>query len=98
MAFAGGYGMSLDLSNTPTGDAIADDDMLLFSESNSRFLVEIEPQHQQAYETHMAGAPIGCLGTVTATPDFIIHGRTRHPIVETSIERLKSAWQAPLRS
>ena len=98
MAFAGGYGMSLDLSNIPTGNEITADDMLLFSESNSRFLVEIEPQHQQAYETHMTGVPIGCLGTVTDTPNFIINGTARHRIVETSIDTLKSAWQAPLQS
>ena len=98
MAFAGGYGMSLDLSNIPTGNEITADDMLLFSESNSRFLVEIEPQHQQAYETHMTGVPIGCLGTVTDTPNFIINGTAGHRIVETSIDTLKSAWQAPLQS
>ena len=97
MAFAGGYGMSLDLSNIPTGDEIAADDMLLFSESNSRFLVEIEPEHQQAYETHMAGVPIGYLGSVTDTPDFVINGTTGHRIIATSIEILKSAWQAPLQ-
>jgi phosphoribosylformylglycinamidine synthase len=71
--------------------------MLLFSESNSRFLVEIEPQHRQAYETHMAGVPTGCLGTVTDRPDFIINGTAEHRIIETLIDTLKSAWQAPLR-
>ena len=97
MAFSGGYGMSLNLNNIPIGDEITADDTLLFSESNSRFLVEIEPQHQQAYETFMAGVPIGCLGTVTDTLDFIINGIAGHPIVETAIDTLKSAWQAPLQ-
>ena len=55
MAFAGGYGMSLSLDGIPTGEEIGADDFLLFSESNSRFLVEIEPRHQHAYESHMAG-------------------------------------------
>lgn len=96
MAFSGGYGMSLNLGSVPTGEEISADDTLLFSESNSRFLVEIEPQHQQAYETLMKGVPTGCLGTVTDTPDFIINGTAGHRIVETSIDTLKSAWQAPL--
>ena len=78
MAFSGGYGMSLNLDDIPTADEITADDYLLFSESNSRFIVEIEPQHRQAYETHMAGVPIGCLGTVTDTPEFVIKGRTGH--------------------
>ena len=96
MAFSGGYGMSLNLDSIPTGEEITADDTLLFSESNSRFLVEIEPQHQQAYETHMAGVPTGCLGTVTDRPDFIINGTVGPRIVETSIDTLKSVWQAPL--
>ena len=96
MAFAGGYGMSLHLNDLPTVDEIDADDYLLFSESNSRFIVEIEPQHREAYENHMAGIPIGYLGTVTDTPEFVIKGRTGHLIVETSIDILKSAWQTPL--
>ena len=98
MAFAGGYGMSLNLNDIPTGDEITADDYLLFSESNSRFLVEIEPQHQQAYENHMSSVPIGCLGTVIDTSEFIIKGTAGHLIVETSIDVLKSAWQTPLHS
>ena len=90
--------MSLNLDDIPTGDEITADDYLLFSESNSRFIVEIEPQHRQAYETHMAGVPIGCLGTVTDTPEFVIKGRTGHLILETSVDILKSAWQTPLHS
>ena len=98
MAFAGGYGMSLNLDDVPTGDEIDADDYLLFSESNSRFIVEIEPQHREAYENHMKGVPIGCLGTVIDTPEFVIKGRAGHAIVETSIDALKSAWQTPLHS
>ena len=96
MAFAGGYGMSLDVAAVPTGEAIHADDVILFSESNSRFLVEIEPQHRDAYESHMADVPIGCLGTVSDTPEFVISGRTGHIRIETEINSLKSAWQAPL--
>ena len=98
MAFAGGYGMSLNLDGIPTGYEITADDYLLFSESNSRFIVEIEPQHRDAYENHMTGVPIGCLGTVTDTPEFVIKGKTGQLIVETSIDALKSAWQTPLHS
>ena len=98
MAFSGGYGMSLNLGNVPTGEEIAFDDFFLFSESNSRFLIEIEPKHQDAFENYMAGVPIGCLGTVTETPEFVINGITGRRIVETSIDTLKSAWQTPLHS
>ncbi len=98
MAFSGGYGMSLSLGNIPTVEEITFDDFLLFSESNSRFIVEIEQQHQDAFENHMDSVPIGCLGTVTETPEFVINGLTGERIVDTSIDNLKSAWQTPLHS
>lgn len=98
MAFSGGYGMSLNLDKVPTGEEITFDDFLLFSESNSRFLVEIEPKHQDSFENHMAGVPIGCLAAVTETPEFIVNGLTGKCVIETTIDILKSAWQTPLHS
>ena len=98
MAFAGGYGMSLKLNDIPTGDEIDADDYLLFSESNSRFIVEVASQHRDAFENHMEGVPIGCLGIVTDTPEFVIKGKAGHTIIKTSIDVLKSEWQTPLLS
>ena len=96
MAFAGGYGMSLSLTNVPTGEDVSCNDFLLFSESNSRFLVEIEPKNQTTFEHHMEGVPIGCLGTVIDSQEFIVHGLSQKRVINSSIETLKSAWQTPL--
>ena len=98
MAFAGGYGMSLNLSNVPTGEDISYDDFLLFSESNSRFIVEIETKNQTAFENQMEDVPIGCLGQVIDSPVFIVHGLTQKHVINSSIDTLKSAWQTPLHS
>ncbi len=107
MAFAGGYGIHLNLEHVPRGNADAwepvpesectSDDVLLFSESNSRFLVEIEPQHKEAYEACMGDVPIGCIGTSITGREFVVNGIEGRRVVETSIELLKSAWQAPLK-
>ena len=35
MAFSGGFGMELDLANTPRDAEVIDDDVLLFAESNT---------------------------------------------------------------
>lgn len=98
MAFAGGFGMTLNLSNVPTGEEITFDDFLLYSESNSRFLVEIEPRNQAAFENQMKGVPIGCIGKVTDSPEFIIYGLTQNHIIQSTIDTLKSSWQTPLHS
>lgn len=98
MAFAGGYGLFLNLSKIPTGEEIKNDDFLLFSESNSRFLVEVETQNQTDFENHMTEVPIGCLGSVTDNPIFTVDGIDGKQVINASIERLKSAWQTPLHT
>ena len=98
MAFAGGYGMRLNLEPIPTGDTgTTTDDVLLFSESTSRFIVEVEPQHEETYKTCMADVPTAHIGTVIEDAAFIVTGTNGEHIVETSIDVLKSAWQGTLR-
>ncbi len=98
MAFSGGYGMFLNLENIPTGETITSDDFLLFSESNSRFLVEITSENADAFENLMANIPIGCIGAISDTPEFIITGLSGKRIIEGSIDMFKSAWQTPLHT
>ena len=98
MAFAGGYGMHLNLAHIPIGEnSRLNNDVLLFSESQSRFLVEIEPQHREAFETRMGEVSIGCLGTVTEGEAFIVTGTDGVRIIETQLSVLKAAWQETLR-
>ena len=55
MAFAGGLGMQLSLVNVPRAADVTTDDVALFSESNSRFIVEVAPEKQESFEKCMAG-------------------------------------------
>ena len=93
MAFAGGLGMHLSLMNVPRDADVTTDDVSLFSESNSRFIVEVPPEKQQAFEKCMMGIQIGCIGTVVENADFVINGTDGNAIVETTIDRLKESWQ-----
>ena len=97
MAFAGGLGMRLSLTNVPCEVDVATDDVLLFSESNSRFVAEVAPEKQEAFEKCMASIPIGCIGTVVESTDFVVHGTDGSAIVETTIDRLKESWQGTFR-
>ncbi len=49
MAFAGGYGLELDLRKVP-GKELSRNDFLLFSESNSRFLIEVAEADKEDFE------------------------------------------------
>ena len=98
MAFAGGYGLSLNLNTIPIGEKIIYNDFLLFSESNSRFLVEVETEKQTDFEEHMTDVPIGCLGSVTDNATFTVNGVDGEQVINTSIGILKSSWQTPLHT
>ncbi|MDR4509232.1 MAG: phosphoribosylformylglycinamidine synthase subunit PurL [Candidatus Brocadiaceae bacterium] len=98
MAFAGGYGMILDLSMVPTDGLIQRNDLILFSESNTRFLVEVCPEHQKKFESTIKDLPHGLLGKVTAEPILKIYGLDNKPVINENIYELKEAWQSPLRS
>ncbi|MCC6446943.1 MAG: phosphoribosylformylglycinamidine synthase subunit PurL [Armatimonadetes bacterium] len=97
MAFAGGLGMRIDLSRVPLGEAIDREDAILFSESNTRFVAEIEPDIAAAFEEALAGIPCACIGEVVAEPVFTVTGRTGQVLAQASLAELKDAWQKPLK-
>ncbi|MDD5746559.1 MAG: hypothetical protein PHO30_04765, partial [Candidatus Omnitrophica bacterium] len=73
------------------------DDVLLFSESNSRFVVEVAPRHQSAFERMLKGTAHACVGRITSTKDFRVTGINGEMVVACGIDGLKEAWQKPLR-
>ncbi len=97
MAFAGGLGMSLDLKNVPLGAPIDRDDFVLFSESNSRFLVEIDPRNNKEFENAMSGVEFAEIGRVMKDEKLEIYGRRGGIALSADIAGLKEAWQKPLR-
>jgi phosphoribosylformylglycinamidine synthase len=95
-AFAGGLGMKLELERVPN-DGVLREDFLLFSESQSRFVVTVDPKHQRSFEKTMGHLPCARVGIVTATPRLVLKGFGVRPVVDAAIADLKEAWQAPLR-
>ena len=95
-AFAGGYGMNIDLAriDAPVG---LRSDKLLFSESQSRLLVTVHPQHQAAFEEIFSGQSCSLIGEVVKTSELKVCEADGRVIIQAPLERLKNAWQAPLR-
>jgi phosphoribosylformylglycinamidine (FGAM) synthase-like enzyme len=69
--------------------------ILLFSESNTRFLCEVAPENAAAFESALAGSPHARVGEVTEEPILEIVAET--PLIEAEIVKLKEAWQKPLQ-
>ncbi|MFO7577389.1 MAG: AIR synthase-related protein [Pelovirga sp.] len=95
-AFAGGYGMQVDLAALDAENGLRSD-TLLFSESQSRLLVTVHPEQRTAFEQLFAQQSCALIGTVTAAPELIIHDAAGQPLLRSPIAQLKSAWQAPLK-
>jgi len=95
-AFAGGFGMEIDLRKVPrTG--LDRNDFLLFSESQSRFIVTIDPGKKSAFEALLGDAVYGEIGMVSDDEIFRMVGLHEKRVVEANIYDLKEAWQKTLR-
>jgi phosphoribosylformylglycinamidine synthase len=97
MALAGGCGAELDLRKVP-GEALKRDDFALFSESNSRFLVEVTEKDREEFETLMKGKAFAEIGKVTKNPRLVINGLRGSGVVEASLADLRASWKRTLSS
>lgn len=96
MAFAGGLGLELNLQALSHQSGISSDAVLLFSESNSRFLVEVRPQVWPQFVQHLAGLPVVELGRVTGGANLTIRGVAGTTVLDTGWAELKQSWKSPL--
>ena len=97
MAFAGELGMAIHLANVPLGSLINRDDLILFSESNTRFLLEVTPDDRHQFDKMMAGFDCAAIGKVTSDRTLKIYGLSGEQVLSTPLAELKEAWQNPLR-
>jgi len=97
-AFAGGLGMTLDLSRVLwKGDvATKNDEALLFSESASRHLVTVHPEKRDEFESVLSGNCFSAIGEVTAEPRLVVTGLAGGAVVTADLAELKDAWQRTL--
>jgi phosphoribosylformylglycinamidine (FGAM) synthase-like enzyme len=95
MAFAGGYGLELDLSAVPN-KLVARNDFLLFSESNSRFLIEVAEQDRFAFEDLMRSKACAPIGKVTKDQKLLVHGLNGKVVVDADLAELRRSWKKTL--
>ena len=95
MALASGYGAELEL-NKVQSEAVERDDFVLFSESNSRFLVEVTEKDKTAFEALMKGKAYAEIGKVTKTTRLKIRGLKGSVVVDADVADLRAAWKRTL--
>ena len=99
MAVAGGLGLEVSLRDVACDDESVHDAVMLFSESPSRFLLEVKSENLRDLYDLFGDLPLGRLGEVTTgeTARLVVVGLNGEPVIDAAVADLKSAWQAPLR-
>jgi phosphoribosylformylglycinamidine synthase len=96
MAFSGGLGADIDLRVMGAQCGLEHDAILLFAESNTRFVAEVPPADVERFRGLFAGLPLAELGTVSALPRLVIRGMTNETRIDVGLAELKQAWKSPL--
>jgi len=92
MAFSGEHGMEMDLRRIPT-ENLGRDDFVLFSESNSRFLLEISEKDKQDFETLMRGKTCAEVGKVSEVSSLCVHGLNGDVVIDAPLDDLRAKWK-----
>ena len=97
MSFAGGLGIQVNLAEVPVSRKVTRSDQILFSESTTRFLLEVNPDNFGRLAQLFRDFRFGEIGKITDDPRLIIKNLSGKPVIDADIHELKESWQAPLR-
>jgi phosphoribosylformylglycinamidine synthase subunit PurSL len=98
MALAGGLGVKAELSGVDYDGDIVNVVALLFSESPTRFVMEVRPDAIPAVQALFKGLSHWPIGLVVPDPRLIVRSDPRSKsLIDAPLSALKEAWQAPLR-
>jgi phosphoribosylformylglycinamidine synthase II len=97
MVIASDFGAELDLTKLPS-DELKRDDLALFSESNSRFLVEVTEKDKQEFEAIMKNTISAEIGRVTKSASLKIKGFNQTTVVDAPVADLRASWKQTLSS
>jgi len=104
MALAGGLGARVALSDVVHEDDANADLVILFSESPTRFVIEVNPPCLGEVVEIFRDLPLGRLGEVTGifangkggSPRLTVHGINQRVVIDAAVADLKAFWQRPL--
>ncbi len=96
MGFGGGCGASVFLRKVPGAERFRRDDLLLFSESNSRFICEVPPDRRAEFERLMGRTSHAPIGRVVEDKTLTITGLNRVQVVTLDLNQAETAWRQAL--
>ncbi|MFH1318280.1 MAG: AIR synthase-related protein, partial [Candidatus Omnitrophota bacterium] len=91
MSLGAGLGANIFLGEVPGSQNMLNYE-LLFSESPTRFLVEVSNDNKKNFEKEMHGLPVGLIGCVSDNTELIIHDKNDKKIVNLDLDSLRESW------
>ncbi|MEK7126508.1 MAG: AIR synthase-related protein [Patescibacteria group bacterium] len=99
-AIAGQLGMNIDLSQIPISkdlQKLKRTDYILFSETQSLFIVTINPKRKKEFEKHFNGINFAQIGTITKDKNFIIKNNNKQ-IIKTNLSTLDEYYRKTFKN
>jgi phosphoribosylformylglycinamidine synthase II len=94
MAIGGRYGASIDLSRIVCSGHLRNDE-ILFSESNSRFVVEVSPENRREFEKILSPIPCAHIGEVNKTGELVVYSKRDRLLSVRNNDMVKS-WKGKI--
>lgn len=92
-AIGGQLGLDIFLENLPVKDDLARPDYLLFSESQGRLLMSVNPAKKDEFEAVFAGLSLAQIGTVRADQKFNLTDSTGRAVINTDVATLEKNYR-----
>ncbi len=93
MCLAGRLGAAIDLTSVPTADNPCAEAEFLFSESLSRFIIEVRSEDAQALEATLKDVPHARIGHVSPTSKLDIQSQNNPDYLLINLSELEMAWR-----
>jgi phosphoribosylformylglycinamidine synthase len=95
-SLAGMIGCEIKLSKVKSSDRLRSD-IILFSESQGRFLVSINPNNKDKFDSLFSTLPCSCIGSTTNGASFKITGVDDRKIINTDILNIEYNYRKKLK-
>jgi len=96
MAFSGDIGVEIWLDKVARSPGLQRNDYILFSESNSRFLVEVSEANKGRFEEIMEDSIYSMIGRTVEGNRFVVYGLDGKEIINLGLKEMMHVWKKTL--
>lgn len=96
MCMGSGLGVNVFLGRVPKDPDMFDYE-IMFSESPTRFIIEVEQENKAAVEEILADVPFGVIGCVSLANRMVVYNRENTEIINLEIKSLRQSWMETFR-